>query len=81
MARDPVCGMEIEEQAAAATRKVDGEAFFFCSECCVQQFDADPARYTKQVTGAKETDAIVGSASGTGHLTRTRWRRVEERRW
>jgi ribosomal protein L24E len=37
-----VCGMEIEEAAAATTRKVDGTTYYFCSQNCVEQ--AAPAR-------------------------------------
>jgi YHS domain-containing protein len=57
MVKDPVCGMEIEAQAAAATRQIDGHTMYFCSEACVAKFDADPGRYG----GGKLED--VGSAT------------------
>lgn len=45
MAKDPVCGMEIDPKEAVATRVHDGRTFYFCSQNCVDQFDADPHRY------------------------------------
>ncbi|MBI2806270.1 MAG: YHS domain-containing protein [Planctomycetes bacterium] len=45
LAVDPVCGMKIAPQAAAAKRKRSGQTFVFCSPACVKQFDADPSKY------------------------------------
>lgn len=45
MARDPVCGMEIDSQTAFAQREHSGETFYFCSQKCVDTFDANPHRY------------------------------------
>jgi hypothetical protein len=42
---DPVCGMRIAPQAAAAERVVDAARYVFCSARCVEQFDREPARY------------------------------------
>ena len=43
--RDPVCGMEIKPDEAAASEQHDGQVFHFCSEGCHQAFLADPHRY------------------------------------
>ena len=43
---DPVCGMNITPDAAAATREVGGQTYYFCSAHCAASFDEDPARYT-----------------------------------
>jgi Cu+-exporting ATPase len=43
---DPVCGMTVEPDTAAATREVDGATYYFCSTHCAATFDADPSRYT-----------------------------------
>jgi len=56
--RDPVCGMEIEERAAAATRNVNGTKYYFCSTRCREEFDANPA-------------AFVGAGDGNGHQPKT----------
>ena len=42
---DPVCGMKIDPKTAFATREHDGTTFYFCSQRCVDTFDADPHRY------------------------------------
>ena len=42
---DPVCGMEIDPKTAFATREHMGETFYFCSQACVDKFDADPHRF------------------------------------
>ncbi|HEU4686287.1 MAG TPA: YHS domain-containing protein [Nitrospira sp.] len=45
--RDPVCGMEINPQDAAATTAYQGKTFHFCRVECQQQFEEDPERYVK----------------------------------
>ena len=43
--RDPVCGMDIEEQDAVGTVEHRGTRYFFCSQSCVEKFRTDPERY------------------------------------
>jgi Cu+-exporting ATPase len=43
---DPVCGMTVAPETAAASREVDGTTYYFCSAHCAASFDADPQRYT-----------------------------------
>ncbi len=38
MARDPVCGMYVDEEHAAFTAEVDGRTYYFCSEACMLTF-------------------------------------------
>lgn len=45
LARDPVCGMTINVQRAAGERSFAGASYLFCSELCLERFDADPRRY------------------------------------
>jgi len=45
MALDPVCGMEVNEETAAATSEYKGLTYYFCSTGCAQAFNADPAKY------------------------------------
>ena len=42
--KDVVCGMEVEPQSKFRT-KVDAEAFFFCSESCLNKFQKNPDEY------------------------------------
>jgi YHS domain-containing protein len=48
MAKDPVCGMEVDEKQAAGKSEHQGKTYHFCSPGCKQRFDQDPDRYTKQ---------------------------------
>ena len=45
MAKDPVCGMEIEEADAVGTAEHGGRTYYFCSEDCREEFQADPGAY------------------------------------
>jgi Cu+-exporting ATPase len=43
--KDPVCGMMIDNESAAASSTYESQDVFFCSEECRRDFEADPARY------------------------------------
>ncbi|HEX7949578.1 MAG TPA: YHS domain-containing protein [Candidatus Limnocylindrales bacterium] len=45
MVKDPVCGMMIRPQDAAATEVHEGRTFYFCSKACHDTFVNDPHRY------------------------------------
>jgi YHS domain-containing protein len=45
MVTDPVCGMRIDPDDAAATAEYEGETYYFCSEACRDAFVADPGSY------------------------------------
>lgn len=45
MAKDPVCGMAVDESKAAASAVYDGLTYFFCSAHCKKKFDLKPADY------------------------------------
>jgi len=44
-AKDPVCGMIVVPQRAAARAEHDGKTYFFCSVGCSQKFQTDPQRF------------------------------------
>ena len=46
LARDPVCGMTINTVRATGSRERGGATYWFCSDLCVDRFDADPGAYT-----------------------------------
>jgi Cu+-exporting ATPase len=48
---DPVCGISVNPDTAAATREVGGSTYYFCSTHCAATFDADPDRYTSTPAG------------------------------
>jgi YHS domain-containing protein len=46
--RDLVCDMDVDAaraKAAGRTTLRDGKTYYFCSDQCKKQFDADPAKY------------------------------------
>jgi Cu+-exporting ATPase len=45
MVIDPVCGMRIDSEDAAATAEHEGVTYFFCSQACHDTFVADPGSY------------------------------------
>jgi len=45
MVTDPVCGMQIDTEEAAATADHDGVTYYFCSQACHDAFVADPASF------------------------------------
>jgi Cu(I)/Ag(I) efflux system membrane fusion protein len=49
-AKDPVCGMDVDPQAAKAAGRVSqhgGKTYYFCADDCKKQFDKEPAKYVK----------------------------------
>ena len=42
---DPVCGMTVAVEGAAATAAHEGVTYYFCCPGCRRRFEADPARY------------------------------------
>ncbi len=45
MAKDPVCGMDVNPDTAYGSSEHAGVVFYFCSAHCKETFDADPHRY------------------------------------
>ena len=48
---DPVCGMEIDDQQAAASVNYHGQNYYFCCESCQRQFEKDPQAYPLGAAG------------------------------
>ncbi len=49
-ARDPICGMEVDEKRAAAAGRMseyEGTTYYFCADDCKKRFDADPAQHAR----------------------------------
>ena len=49
MAKDPVCGMEIDEKTAAGRSEYQGQTYYFCSPGCKSDFDKEPEKYVGKV--------------------------------
>jgi YHS domain-containing protein len=42
---DPVCGMAVDPQTAAAHARYEERDYYFCSTECERDFNRDPAKY------------------------------------
>jgi len=47
MAKDPVCGMNVDEKTAAGTAVYKGKSYYFCSSHCKARFEKEPEKYAK----------------------------------
>lgn len=47
MAKDPVCGMEVDEQTAQWKSKYNDKTYYFCAERCKNVFDKKPDSFIK----------------------------------
>jgi YHS domain-containing protein len=45
MARDPVCGVDVDPEGDPARSVYRGTAYYFCTLKCKSEFDFDPSRY------------------------------------
>ncbi len=45
MVKDPVCGMNVDENKAVATSEYKGKTFYFCAKGCKAAFDKNPEKY------------------------------------
>ena len=59
MAKDPVCGMEVDEAKASAHQSTPGwpaagsstykgKTYYFCASQCEKAFDANPEQYAEK---------------------------------
>ncbi len=62
MARDPVCGMYVDEEHAAFTADVDGKTYYFCSESCMLTF-IQPEIERRNLKRLVAFSIILGSAT------------------
>jgi len=44
---DPVCGMEVNTETAAASWEYDGVRYYFCAVGCLEDFQEDPDSYLR----------------------------------
>ena len=47
MAKDPVCGMAVNEATAKWSSEHQGRMFYFCSSSCKATFDRNPAKFAR----------------------------------
>lgn len=79
MARDPVCGMTVMIEAAAASTVYEGTRYYFCSAHCAHKFAADPSQFVRDMpeggdepVAARHEHAPLHGHAGHEHSARTR---------
>lgn len=45
MAKDVVCGMQVDEKTAAGKSEYEGSTYYFCSTGCKAVFDKEPEKF------------------------------------
>jgi YHS domain-containing protein len=47
MAKDPICGMDVDEKKAKFKTDYKGKTYYFCAAACKKAFDANPQKHVK----------------------------------
>ncbi|MBX5326945.1 MAG: YHS domain-containing protein [Candidatus Bathyarchaeia archaeon] len=47
MAKDPICGMNVDEKTNLKSEYM-GKTYYFCSQTCKTTFDKNPTKYVKE---------------------------------
>jgi P-type Cu+ transporter len=61
--RDPVCGMYVDPAKARGSSEYKGKTYYFCSQSCVQKFNADPEKYLLPSPPVSQTVQVGGQQS------------------
>jgi len=70
--KDPVCGMMITKEEAAAQSRENGETYLFCSAHCLHKFEAHPEKYVQErASGASDHEEMVDQAKKEGGISST----------
>ena len=54
MAKDPVCGMDVDERTAAATAEYQGKTYYFCAPGCKKAFEKEPEKYLQNTASTDD---------------------------
>jgi Cu+-exporting ATPase len=60
---DPVCGMKVARERAAARETHAGQTYYFCNPRCAERFRAEPSRY---LAPKSASPAMEPAAAGAG---------------
>ena len=76
MAKDPICGMQVEETMAVATSVYEGQTYYFCARACKTAFDQEPTKYLGGKGETREGGGVFHGEAGMGKAMGGWWRRV-----
>jgi YHS domain-containing protein len=61
MAKDLVCGMDVDEKTAKYITKYEGKTYYFCAPGCKKTFEANPEKFISETTGHSGNHCCCGS--------------------
>ena len=66
--KDPVCGMDVKPESAAARHEHEGQTYYFCCSHCMEKFRAEPGEFLGRPAGLVmlETPAATGAKQPAG---------------
>jgi P-type Cu+ transporter len=64
---DPVCGMTITKESAAASTEHRGRTWYFCSRSCLEKFENDPSAYTDPKKSGADAE-VEGPTAGAVYV-------------
>ncbi len=68
MAKDLVCGMDVDPKTSNHVMEYNGGSYYFCSEKCLNEFRKDPDRYLRG--GGDSRGGHRGHGGGVGFASR-----------
>ncbi len=54
MAKDPVCGMDVDDKTTTLKSDYKGQTYYFCSPGCKRSFDKEPEKYAGKQSEGQE---------------------------
>lgn len=51
MAKDPICGMNVDEKTAKFKSDYMGKTYYFCAPSCKATFDKNPVKFAGGASG------------------------------
>jgi YHS domain-containing protein len=61
MAKDPVCGMQVDETSAQFKSEYEDQTYYFCCEGCLRSFKENPTKY---ITGDRMSQGHDSGSQG-----------------
>ena len=56
--KDPICGMEVNEQSSHSTQ-YDGTKYYFCSQHCKEKFNVNPPSFIRELSVQPKFDPTI----------------------
>lgn len=69
MAKDPVCGMDVDPAKTTLKAQQGGTTYYFCASACLREFTVNPSKYLGGgASGMSGSSSDQGSHEGHGGM-------------